>query len=70
MKAISSNRIPLEVLLGEESPAGVGLTLEAFRVGNGSSYLKDAPDIVAAMANAIGSSATATEHFHINVGVQ
>lgn len=70
MKAIRSDRIPLGFLLGEESPC-VGLTREAVRVGHGSTYLKDAPDVVAAMAfNAIGSSAAASEHAHINVGVQ
>jgi chemotaxis family two-component system response regulator Rcp1 len=50
MKAIGGDRIPIEVLLVEDSPGDVRLTQEAFRDANTSIRLQVAVDGVEAMA--------------------
>jgi CheY-like chemotaxis protein len=50
MKAIRGDRIPIEVLLVEDSPGDVRLTQEAFRDANTSIRLQVAVDGVEAMA--------------------
>jgi CheY-like chemotaxis protein len=50
MKAIGGDRVPIEVLLVEDSPGDVRLTQEAFRDANTSIRLQVAVDGVEAMA--------------------
>jgi len=50
MKALEGGRMPMEILLVEDSPGDVRLTQEAFREANGSIYLHVASDGVEAMA--------------------